>query len=260
MKAVLLALTLLMALTIMTLGAHPASALPLEDDFNDNVRDTELWDYNAEGGGALNETNQRLEYTSPGQVGERETSYILKPGLPYDVPWVLTVELHVEDLAGPESFHEYGWWLTIFNAADDGDLHAFGRERGWNGSPGYKNYWIYEGTVDEGPYDHEVVNASGSEGTLKIVWDGASFSCYFDEGSGFQPAFPGLSLSVAGWNMSPGSSFGLGLSGADQNVPFALDNGSESYADNFFVPEPSAALLQAAALMALMGLATRRRN
>ncbi|MCK4625299.1 MAG: PEP-CTERM sorting domain-containing protein [Phycisphaerae bacterium] len=233
------------------------------DDFDDNALNSTLWDYVVlDGAGALAETNQRLEYTSPGENNgapgdENAAYYKLKTPAAYGSAWMLTLDVHVEDYNSsvPPSDYEYGMEIGIFNPADSGDRLWLGRYRGYDWHPaGIDNSWcVYKATDDSDVID-DFTQANGSDGTMKIVWDGASMSMYYREDGAFQVLMTGVGLSD--WGMSSGDAFDILVGGQDTAHPTALDEGQNLYADNFeLVPEPATL-----ALLSFGGLAMVRRR
>ena len=254
-KKIIVAAVVCVSLASVSLGQE------VVDDFDDNALDSTLWDYVvSEGAGALTETNQRLEYTSPGENNgypddENAAYYKLKTPVAYGSAWTVTLDVHVEDYDSsvqPPSDYEYGMEIEISNAADSGDHLAFGRLRGYDGdSAAIDNSWsIYKATDDSDLID-DFFQASGSDGTMKIVWDGASMALYYREGGAFQLLLAGLGFSD--WGMSSGDAFEIQVSGFDTAYLTALDEGQKHYADNFeLVPEPGTLSLLALASLSMM--------
>ena len=210
-------------LTGVLVLASAGAAQAAVDNFDDNSLDLVLWTYTTEGNGALTETNMRVEYTSPGSVIDENGADIeLGIPCPFDEPWTVTLDVHVGDYGIPNpTTYEYGIDLAITNAADDTDLVSVGRARGDDGAgSGFDNNWgVYKATNDVDEID-EFTAASGSDGTIKVVWDGTELDILVDEGGGFVPLKTGI--SVAGWGMSSGSAFSLVLGGADTSAFTAL--------------------------------------
>ena len=225
-----------------------ANTALLSDDFNDNSRDTTMWEYITEGGGSLSEVNERLEYTSPGATpgdpdDENRAYYVLRNALPYSKQWQVLLDVHVADYSGPRDDHEYGIGIEIFNADDLTDEISFDRYRGWGENPGHageywNDWWVYKATDDNGIID-QGPPATGSDGTLLIVWDGISFSGYYDEGEGYVPII--TDITVADWSMDPNGEFYIQTKGGDTGCYFSLLQGDKIYMDNFsanIVPIP----------------------
>jgi hypothetical protein len=219
-----------------TEGLVRQSTFGTSDNFDDNVRNTDMWDYTTEREGVLTETNQRLQHTSPGTAtGAPDDSnavyYALRSSLPHNMGWEVSLDVHVENYAGPPEPHEYGMEIGIFNSADLNDHYWFGRYRGW-GEPGwlldyFNAWWVYKSTdtLDEG------VDASGNTGTLRIAWDGTFLGAYYDEDGDFQTLK--TNLSVEDWGMDQNSTFRLLIGGWDEGCPFVLNDGNKLYVDNF---------------------------
>jgi len=220
------------------------------DNYDDNVRDSDLWDVHIEASGLVTETNQRLQYTSGGMSENQENvgRYTLKQPLPYSQAWVAILEVHVGTYEGV-SLDEaiYGMCITVVNSSDVDDILWLGltRERG-------QQMWSTNNETDGINGQEHNANTASESGRVKLSWDGSSsFTGDYDEGSGWQEFAP---INVGAWGMGIGSTFTLSVGGADEYCGFVLNDGTKTYADNFvLVPEPATL-----SLFALGGLAILR--
>jgi len=227
---------------ILAIRVCPGQGATIFDDFDDNSIDSNLWDLVEAGGFSLDEANQRVECTSLEVLPEQEGQLVLKVAQPYEETWDVTLDVHVDDygLAQDPNTYEYGLALKVVNTLDPTDRLLIGRTRGYDGHPGaIENAWgVNKNTDDGGQIDEFTEAGLGlSDGTMKIVWDGAVFDLYYDEGAGFQPLETGI--SVADWGMDAGSTFTILVVGFDTAVLGPLDDPEKVYFDNFALSSPA---------------------
>ncbi|MBN2272414.1 MAG: hypothetical protein JXN61_17515 [Sedimentisphaerales bacterium] len=229
---------------MVAVSALPLHALAVVDDFDDNVRDTAMWDYVVvDWQGELSEVNGRLEYTSPAATngapeGENSAYYKLKTPPAYGSAWVLTLDVHVElyDSLVPPASYEYGMEVGIFNGSDPDDRLWVGRARGYDGAAtAIDNSWVIAKAANDVYTIGEFFQADANDGTIKIVWSGEKLAVYRREGSGeaFELLMDGIELSD--WGMSSGDTFEIFIGGWDTEHPTALDDGDKLYCDNFAI-------------------------
>ena len=235
------------------------------DDFNDDSLDPILWDLLIFEDGSLDETNQRMEYTSPGStmgepIDENDADLRLKIEQPFATPWTLEVDTHVEDYLLPQlpSEYEYGIELAVENTADPTDALSFIRVQGDDGAgSGLASAWgVFKATDDVDLID-DFFPAGGSDGALTLDWDGTSFRLIRTQSSGVKLL---QTVSVADWGMGPGDTFTLYIGADDTSVFSPLNDGSRVYFDTVRLPEPEGGAMLIVGMLALIGLRRGRRR
>lgn len=218
----------------------------VSDDFNDNSLNGTLWSpLLLDGQASVVEVNQRLEYTSQGTTmyEDENAAYCrLNSLLPYDEPWMLTLDVHVETYdptISPEEY-EYGMEIGIRNPSDPDDKLWLGLYRGYDGDfGGIPDCWCVAMATNDMYYVDDSSVASGTSGTMRIEWDGTSMAFSRRESDAFVLLRDGVTFE--GWGTEIEDGFELLIGAYDVGHPTALDDGTKLYADNFqLVPEPSA--------------------
>jgi len=239
--------------------SQPAFGVVASDNFNDNSRDTDMWELVTVGAGSVTETNSQLQYTSSDADSDFNTgAYGLKRNVPYSESWTVTLDVHVGDYGSSTENHEYGMGIVVANRDDPfNDMVLLSLARGDDEGDGFFE-WLFDKDTDGSEVDYNEDAAGSSDGTLKIVYDGAEdLAGYYDEGLG--DGFELLaSYDVSDWGMGAGDNFNIGIGGFDEDCDFVLDDGTKMYADNFnIVPEPGLISLLA---LGAVGLLRRRRR
>jgi hypothetical protein len=174
------------AVVIALIFVVPLPAVALFDDFDDNDPNPILWDLTTVQKGLLTETNQHVEYTSAlGATDENEAAFRLKIAQPFDSPWTLTLDVHVGDYGVPNPLtYEYGVEFSVENNANAGDSLGFARFRGDDGAgTGFEdNHWRVYKQANGSTVFEDGFEATGSDGTLTLAWDGSTFSLTRAEG------------------------------------------------------------------------------
>ena len=219
-----------LAVTVLiVLAAGAPSAWAWGDDFDDNARNTELWDYLTNGDGVLTETNQRLEHTClNASPQDNVASYVLTYPAPFDTPWDVTVDVHLDRdaFSNPQPFLAYGVGLNVQNVSDGNDQIWLGHLNGTDG-----DVWGLCAATDGGESNWDTpASPDANDGRLRLSWSGEYFTAYYDEndGAGFQQL---QRFFVDGWGMSGGDTFSLAVAGFSEGA--AILDGSKLYLDNF---------------------------
>lgn len=249
----------MVSVCVAAMFSRPAFGVVASDNFNDNSRDTDMWELVTVGAGSVTETNSQLQYTSSDANSNFNTqSYGLKRNVPYSESWTVTLEVHVGDYDETAENHEYGMAIVVANRDDTtNDMVLLSLVRGDDEGDGFFE-WLFDKDTDGSETDYNEDEAASSDGTLKIVYDGTGdLAGYYDEGLG--DGFEHLATyDVSDWGMGAGDNFALGIGGFDEECDFVLDDGAKMYADNFnLVPEPGVISLL---VLGAAGLLRRRRR
>jgi len=200
-----------------------------DDDFNDNQRDANVWDYVTHRDGALTETNQRLEYTSPSAAPQHNSAeYVLKHDLPYSSTWDIIVDVHLDRdaFSDPQPFFAYAVGFNVENPADEDDQIWWEHLYGTNG-----DVWgLCVATDGVEPFWDTPAAPDANDGKLMLAWSGEHFTAYYDEndGGGFRQF---RRFFVDDWGMGAGSTFTVVVGGSNDGC--AIHEGGKLYLDNF---------------------------
>lgn len=243
---------------VAAMFSQPAFGAVASDNFNDNSQNTGMWTLVSFGAGSVTETGNRLEYTSDDANSDWNSEYYgLLQDLPYAESWTVTLEVHVGDYEETTVDHEYGMEMVVFNSTDMSDVVFLALGRGDDEGGGFFE-WLFDKDTDGSELNWDGADATSSDGTLKMVWNGATLAGYYDEGSGFQLL---ASYGVSDWGMGAGDNFNIGIGGFDEECDFVLNDGTKVYADNFnLVPEPGVISLLALGAAGLLRRRRRRRS
>jgi hypothetical protein len=248
------------------LSTIASGAQQVLDDFNDNETDTDIWEVVfSDGHGAIEETNGRIEYTSPGgsipeQGDDNGAYYRLAHYLDLNDSWSVTMDVHVsfQNTMLDPGHYEYGMEIGLRNPNHPDDKLWFGRFCGYDDSPHQLDKsWCVAKAIDDEYLPSQRTPAQGDSGRMRIEWDGSSMSFWKDDTGEFELVASGVTFDD--WDLTPENSLELLIGAYDAGHETALDDGSKVYGDNFhLVPEPASAMLLSTIAMAMLPRARRR--
>ena len=252
---------LLVSISNLLLLCKSYAALSGSDNFDDNSKDNSKWGPDRVIlGGALAETNGRLEYSSDGNaIQETRRPWILNTGDSAS-DWEVQLDVAVNAiLPSVDQYASFG--IDISNSGDLADfvyieLYNSTAALPPNGKGFYSEIWNNDSSAGSAD-SSDLASASGA---VRVTYDSTSrvLRSYYDANGpiggyswtelgsfGVSPSGGGATAN-ADWGMAPNNSFIIDVYGYSDSV--AVPAGSV-YGDNFVaVPEPS----RAAALTALL--------
>lgn len=237
------------------------SAFNGSDDFNDNSKDTAKWGTDfIQGGGALTETNQRLQFTATGAVSN---DIAIRPWIAnsgsFTTNWTLQLDVNVPALTLGTS-QTCGIGLVVRNGDDPSDLFNVGLNFEVLANSSSVRYFHSGLQVNGGTPSENSFTTTSTSAAVRIRYDAATTTLFAEADSdgavgGYNfTAFSNQNISV--WSMTASSVFqGNAFGSADGNAVITAANGVA--ADNFqTVPEPSSAVL----LLSGIAFCLRRRS
>jgi hypothetical protein len=245
---------LLVSISNLLLLCKSYGALSGSDDFNDNSADNSKWGQDRVIlGGALAETNGRLEYSANGNaVQETRRPWILNTG-DLTSNWEVQLDVAVSaTLLGVDQYASFG--IDISNS---GDLADFVYIELYNSTftlpPSGKGFYSEIWNNDSSAGSADSSDLGSASGAVRVTYDSTSrvLRSYYDangptggyswtELGSFGVGPSGGGAANADWGMAPNSSFIIDVYGYSDSV--AVPAGSV-YGDNFVaVPEPSSAV------------------
>lgn len=221
-------------------------ALPTSDNFNDNVKDTDLWSADIkDGNGVLNETNHVLQYTcGSGTSYDQSLRDWIASALPYDADW--EVRIDVGNFTNPTSNTQLdSFGISMIDANNAGsEVYAELYSSHYGGPPTRAGFYseLYEN-------DTYITNADTfgldvTTGAVRMAFDSASkvVHVYYDldpsdgytwvEFGSFGLAGSGGSTGNANWGLSGSAHMTVGVYGYSSNMTVAA---GDLYGDNFVI-------------------------
>jgi hypothetical protein len=205
------------------------------DDFNDNAVDPAWTVFFADAGPALTETNQRLEYTSPGgesYIGWNWNGAVLDPGQ----DWSAAIAFSwLVDFAALSPSQVADVQLTVATATDGFALKFIVDEFGFALLTQEQDI-----VADTGVFEHyQYLGTSSSQLTMRISYDAGTETMTSAYGmGGYYTTL--TNRSISGWGLSEKNTLTPMIGIDNVNVPVAA---GEAYADNLEIRWESPSLL-----------------
>lgn len=252
----------LLASILVTLAALPASAnFSGGDDFNDNSKDVVKWGPDSlSGSAALNETNQRLQFTtaSASAFADASRPWVANTGS-FTADWGLQVDVNLPALGlTTGQLCEVG--MVVSNGADQNDTMEVGLTLSRPAAVITRTFGSLF-SVNGVAAPETTVTTTSVSGAIRVRYVAASttlFAEYDADGAANGYSWTFLdSEQVAPWNMNASSAFQVSLAGFT-NGNLIVTGGQNVFMDNFLsVPEPGSVSL---ACLGTLGLLARRQR
>ena len=229
------------------------------DDFNDNSKDTTKWGTDfIQGGGALTETNQRLQFTA---TGASTNDVAVRPWIAnngsFTANWILQLDVNL-----PALTLSANQLLAIGLVVRDGDnlSSTFSAQLNFDTYTGSRRYFHSGYRVNGGSSLDVDSTTAATSAAVRIRYDAATTTLFAEADA--DGAVGGYnfttfeSQNISAWNMTATSVFQGNAIGATENSP-VITSGNNIFGDNFVaaVPEPSTYIL----LIAGIGIVALKR-
>jgi len=242
----------LLAACLMLLSGY-ALAVDISDNFNDNLKNNDIWGKDTiTGGGVLKEINQRLEYTVSSSTAKDAYKRLLVARGSYNADWQTQIDLF--NSTNPTQILQINsFGIDIYHCSDPNDwLYAEMYASSYDGFAGIKGFHAEFATDDGVPAWTDSGDLAGIgtlNGAVQITFDSLTKIItvfYSYNGSGWIP-FGSFGVSAAGggaddngdWLMTDSDQFCLRAYGYSERMEVAS---GAMYGDNFLATAVTAAL------------------
>lgn len=203
------------------------------DTFDDNTKDTELWDADVITGiGQLTETGGRLQYSASGtpMIGD-------SAGRPWETDvsatndWEIRVEVHVPEIPMGSAQH-YATGLVVVNTAAQNEQIVFMLSNESPPNPDGREFYVLQ-LNGSGVTYHCESGTTAQDALLRLRWDAstATLSPQFstDGGKTWTPCGSALQNP---FGFEDNDNFGVAVAGYSENMNVSV--GDNLYLDNFW--------------------------
>jgi hypothetical protein len=242
----------LLVISVMLLSGY-ALAADISDNFNDNLKNNDIWGKDEiSGGGVLKEINQRLQYTVSASTVKDAYKRLLVARGPYNSSWQTQIDLF--NSTNPTQILQLNsFGIDIYHCSDPNDwVYAEMYASSYDGFAGIKGFHAEFATDDGVPAwtdSGDLAGVGTLAGAVQITFDSLTkiISVYYSYNGGGWAPFGSFGVSAVGggadgngdWLMTDSDQFCLRVYGYSENMEVT---GGKMYGDNFLATGAAAPL------------------